>query len=212
MPSELMPCPFGCGLAEMREWDWPYTRFQVRCPKCKCSQGVRKADKAEAITAWNTRTPPATQAGEDALGIQGLLSSPTPSEQLSAKANEFCLAGDYRMAYLKQCEAFGVLRGEFVPRGSHTDAELLDEIAEAISDTLDMDWQPSWPAPNILALINRERAEAHAAGRAAERAEVVAWLRNGAQWDDPVPTLENYENLSNADAIELGQHGSKGDA
>ena len=50
------------------------------------------------------------------------------------------------------------------------------------------------------------RDAAYAKGRAEERADVVAWLRNGAQWDDPVPTPENVENLSNADAIERGQH------
>ncbi len=38
--------------------------------------------------------------------------------------------------------------------------DLADEIAEAISDTLDMDWQPSWAAPNIIAIINRVRREA----------------------------------------------------
>jgi hypothetical protein len=63
----------------------------------------------------------------------------------------------------------------------------------------------------ILPILHRREAAAHAAGRAAERAEVVAWLRNGAQWDDPVPTLESYENIANAAAIERGQHGSKGD-
>lgn len=41
---------------------------------------------------------------------------------------------------------------------------LLDEIAEAISDTLDMDWQPSWAAPNINAIINRERRIAREEG------------------------------------------------
>ena len=37
--------------------------------------------------------------------------------------------------------------------------DLADEIAEAISDTLDMDWQPSWAAPNIIAIINRVRRQ-----------------------------------------------------
>ena len=44
-----------------------------------------------------------------------------------------------------------------VPNISTPQADLADEIAEAISDTLDMDWHPSWAAPNIIAIINRER-------------------------------------------------------
>ena len=84
------------------------------------------------------------------------------------------------------------------------DADLLDEIAEAISDTLDMDWQPSWAAPNILALINRERAAGEAKGRADERDEVVAWLRNGDSAE------ADYYTIAAAFAIERGQHGSKG--
>lgn len=87
---------------------------------------------------------------------------------------------------------------------AQTDADLLDEIAEAISDTLDMDWQPSWAAPNILALINRERAAAHAAGRAAERADVVAWLRTEAGRIDDLNRHVDAHLF--ADAIERGQH------
>jgi len=50
--------------------------------------------------------------------------------------------------------------------------ELVDEIAKAISDTLDMDWKPSWAAPNIIAvdaIINRERRLAYEAGAKAMR-------------------------------------------
>lgn len=56
----LEPCPFCLGEAELREWDWPYVRYQVRCSKCKSHARARMAIKAEAITAWNTR------ASEDA--------------------------------------------------------------------------------------------------------------------------------------------------
>ena len=90
------------------------------------------------------------------------------------------------------------------PATQADDADLLDEIAEAISDTLDMDWQPSWAAPNILALINRERAAAHAAGRAAERADVVAWLRTEAGRIDDLNRHVDAHLF--ADAIERGQH------
>jgi hypothetical protein len=56
------------------------------------------------------------------------------------------------------------------PNINAAQAELADEIAEAISDTLDMDWSPSWAAPNIIAIINRERA----LGRAEAEREIVA--------------------------------------
>jgi len=48
-----------------------------------------------------------------------------------------------------------------------TDADreaLTDEIAEAISDSLDMDWQPKWATPAIIAIIERERIAAEQAG------------------------------------------------
>lgn len=51
----LKPCPFCGGEAELREWDWPYVRFQCRCSKCKCQARARMADRQSAITAWNTR-------------------------------------------------------------------------------------------------------------------------------------------------------------
>lgn len=78
------------------------------------------------------------------------------------------------------------------PATQADDADLLDEIAEAISNTLDMDWQPSWAAPNILALINRERAAAHAAGRAAERALAAVWQQ----------ARENHANYSATGDVE----------
>jgi len=57
MPSELKPCPFdgaegeviGAGFGEP-EWK------QISCVKCCCSTGAW-ATEAEAIAAWNTRTP-----------------------------------------------------------------------------------------------------------------------------------------------------------
>jgi hypothetical protein len=55
MTDELKPCPFCGGAAELRSWDWPYVRYQVRCSK-KCNGG-RKAVEADAIAAWNTRQP-----------------------------------------------------------------------------------------------------------------------------------------------------------
>lgn len=54
---------------------------------------------------------------------------------------------------------------------------LLDEIAEAISDTLDMDWQPSWAAPNIIAIINRKRRLARVEGaKAMQEPTDEEWL------------------------------------
>ena len=112
------------------------------------------------------------------------------------------------------------------------DADLLDEIAEAISDTLDMDWQPSWAAPNILALINRERAAAHAAGRAENYKTFTDGMEAAAQicgslaettYDDAdafeaatgceaaIMRVVREQRKEQSDAIERGQHGSKGD-
>jgi hypothetical protein len=55
MTDELKPCPHCGAAAELRSWDWPYDRYQVRCSK-RCNGG-RKAVEAEAIAAWNTRQP-----------------------------------------------------------------------------------------------------------------------------------------------------------
>lgn len=89
------------------------------------------------------------------------------------------------------------------------DADLLDEIAEAISDTLDMDWQPSWAAPNILALINRERAAGEAKGRADERAagfqsEVGDWMLECFGPEIAADRLERADRFIE-EALELGQ-------
>ncbi len=51
--SDIAPCPHCGAAAELREWEWPYVRFQVRC-SAKCTGG-RKADKADAIAVWNAR-------------------------------------------------------------------------------------------------------------------------------------------------------------
>lgn len=55
MQSELKPCPFCGGKAELRSWDWPYERHQVRCSVCKAHARSRMALASEAIAAWNTR-------------------------------------------------------------------------------------------------------------------------------------------------------------
>jgi len=66
----LLSCPFCGGSAEMRSWDWPYERWQVRCSVCKAHARARMAKEAEAGAAWNTRasSPPGdeghTLAGE----------------------------------------------------------------------------------------------------------------------------------------------------
>ena len=63
---ELLPCPFCGGAAEVREWDFPYVRFQARCVECKTTGRTRFNERAKAIAAWNHRTPPtpATDARE----------------------------------------------------------------------------------------------------------------------------------------------------
>ena len=53
--AALLPCPFCGGEAELREWDWPYERFQVRCSVCKTAAKTRLSTREKAIAAWNTR-------------------------------------------------------------------------------------------------------------------------------------------------------------
>ena len=64
--DELLNCPFCGGAAEVREWDFPYVRFQARCVECKTTGRTRFNERAKAIAAWNHRTPPtpATDARE----------------------------------------------------------------------------------------------------------------------------------------------------
>ena len=64
--DELLSCPFCGGAAEVREWDFPYVRFQARCVECKTTGRTRFNERAKAIAAWNRRTPPtpATDARE----------------------------------------------------------------------------------------------------------------------------------------------------
>jgi Lar family restriction alleviation protein len=56
MTSIPKPCPFCGGDPEIREWDWPYVRYLVRCSSCKAQAKARKALRSEAIAAWNKRT------------------------------------------------------------------------------------------------------------------------------------------------------------
>lgn len=54
--ERLLPCPFCGGQAELRKWDFPYERHQVRCSVCKAEGSPKKAIYGEAVDAWNTRT------------------------------------------------------------------------------------------------------------------------------------------------------------
>ena len=60
----LLPCPFCGGAAEVREWDFPYVRFQARCVECKTTGRTRFNERAKAIAAWNRRTPPTPATDE----------------------------------------------------------------------------------------------------------------------------------------------------
>lgn len=80
--------------------------------------------------------------------------------------------GGLNKAHTLLLEAFAAHRKAAEARAREaqpTDEDLADEIADAISDTLDMDWQPSWAAPNIIAIINRERRLAREEGAKAMR-------------------------------------------
>ena len=71
--DELLNCPFCGGAAEVREWDFPYVRFQARCVECKTTGRTRFNERAKAIAAWNRRTPPtpATDTQEESMKLGG---------------------------------------------------------------------------------------------------------------------------------------------
>ena len=92
--------------------------------------------------------------------------------------------------------------------GGH--AELVEELAEAMvgdysshADLQNKMAQRRRFARAILPILHRERAAAHAAGRAAERASAVDYFRGltGTEFHELYCAI--------ADAIERGQHGSK---
>ena len=62
--DELLNCPFCGGAAEVREWDFPYVRFQARCVECKTTGRTRFNERAKAIAAWNHRTLPTPATDE----------------------------------------------------------------------------------------------------------------------------------------------------
>ena len=86
------------------------------------------------------------------------------------------VGGNMNKAHTLLLEAFTAHREAAEARAHEaqpTDEDLADEIAEAISDTLDMDWQPSWAVPNIRAIINRERRIAREEGAKAMQERVL---------------------------------------
>lgn len=56
---------------------------------------------------------------------------------------------------------------------TQADEELADAIEEAISDSIDMDWQPSWAVPAIVEIVRQ--AERAALERAAMMIEVASF-------------------------------------
>lgn len=86
---ELLPCPFCGGTAELREWDWPYARFQVRCSACKTAAKTRLSTKSKAIAAWNTRAP--TAALQEA--VAGLEAARSVLAHSGAESG-VCMCGD----------------------------------------------------------------------------------------------------------------------
>lgn len=94
MADELKPCPFCGGNAETRNSKWVgRDHWGVACTGCGDPWFDCRADtEAEAITAWNTRTPePAAAPGDEALErfsepFEGMLSEIVQCHQLRASA------------------------------------------------------------------------------------------------------------------------------
>ena len=60
MSEELKPCPFCGGVANVEQLGHADSVFAC-CLRCATSSAVKESED-EAITAWNTRTPPAGMA------------------------------------------------------------------------------------------------------------------------------------------------------
>lgn len=62
MTEVLLNCPFCGGEAEVKSWDFPYGRWQVRCTECRTHARSRLKSEADAIAAWNIRSTTAESA------------------------------------------------------------------------------------------------------------------------------------------------------
>lgn len=113
--SKLLPCPFCAAPAELfvREFtdaEASYGNAAVDCSKCGVGFGLRR-DEAEAIAAWNTRSPSFPElvaALEKARrGLSAILGHPaTDMGSLSAMAaTEAMEAADKALSALK--DGFG---------------------------------------------------------------------------------------------------------
>lgn len=120
----LLPCPFCGGAAEVREWDFPYVRFQARCVECKTTGRTRFNERAKAIAAWNHRTPP-TPAAEEREAVARAISTKTFAyciggsgdcgdwEEMDPRATAIYLkAADAALSALRETRAAEILAAE----------------------------------------------------------------------------------------------------
>jgi len=155
--------------------------------RCNHTPGKCTATNAEYQKAQiEARRPPATQAG-DAL----------VEELARIIASE--LGDDYDNAFSSKI-GWVAARGE--SGGRYRD----------VNEPFKGDYDAA--ARAILPIIQRREAAAHAAGRAEERAKVVAWLRRcgvgrPTNSDDHIAAASAF--TVSADAIERGQHKEPGD-
>lgn len=175
MPSELKPCPWCNGPAETRNSRWCGTdHWGVACTGCGNPWFDYRAITEAEAIAAWNQRPEPATPA----GEEGLV------EELARiiYPSSWAVMDSYLAQMLRKYKGENVAYDpeQYKHKESMTKARA------------------------ILPIINRREAAAHAAGRAAERADVVAWLQTGISGGAKMP-------VAIADAIALGQHGSKGD-
>ena len=237
--TELLPCCH-CGCEDIRH-DHPTRAPRVYCSQCRATAqsplawnsrpadwdklgGVNLAAVAARLAAWNTRTqltPESLPTWDHYAEEHVDLPSDNGPDDIDFNPDEELIGKIARALASADGLIFDEVCGYDDPNG-------LDECdsstcVSALYEDHDAEWARSvyWrTALNwIYPLILSERATAHAAGRAEERAEVAAWLRRAENayvgtYDLPSAEPSTFRGtcLGIADAIERGHHtGDKGD-
>ncbi len=238
MPSELKPCPFCGGqkiTPFTGDGAEGIGRCATFCDWCN-AEGPHCDTEAEAIAAWNQRPEPATPAGDEELveemlkliGVQKF--DVWRQENYSGEHREWkeehtlpegstlgesiCRA---ILPIIHRREAAALADGALVPNQTQCDLPSILSEEECLKQlALLYNYKPDdsrqFTRWNMLVAIAHGAelgaAAAHAAGRADERAEVVAWLLD---WADNRIDQNTFSEaravlIKAAYAIKRGQH------